>query len=152
MFKTRQNMWMSLVDTIVHLLAPLAANCSQFQEQWEAANSREPEGMGGCWDGEWVSAVTGHRGRLRCVVAPVGPELWRMYFRGEYAGIFRACYSTDFSVSSDGTRWTFSGGSDLGRLAGGEYRYSGSASLEEMQCTYTSARDRGTFTLARYAR
>jgi hypothetical protein len=143
---------MSLVDNLVHLFAPLTANCSHFQEQWEAANSREPEGISGCWEGEWVSAATGHRGRLRCVVTPVTAALWRMYFRGEYAAIFRACYSTDFTVGAEGARWTFSGGSDLGRLAGGEYRYTGQATLEEMQCTYRSARDHGTFTLARYAR
>jgi hypothetical protein len=145
-------MAMSLVDNIIHLFAPLTANCSDFQRRWDAANARGPEGISGCWEGEWLSAVSGHRGRLRCVVQAATPERWRMSFRGEYAAIFRACYSTDFAARIDGDRWTFNGGSDLGRLAGGAYECTGHATLETMQCTYRSSRDHGTFRLARYTR
>lgn len=141
---------MSLVDNLIHLLAPLTANCTNFQQHWESATLRGREGIGGCWEGEWVSAASGHHGRLRAVVDPMAPSLWRMHFRAEYAAIFRACYSTDFTVTQDGTRWRFSGGSDLGRLAGGAYEYEGSATLDEMACSYKSARDHGRFTLARY--
>ena len=74
-----------------------------------------------------------------------------MYFRGEYAGYFRACYSTDFTVARDADRWTFSGGSDLGILAGGTYAYEGHATLEALVCTFRSNRDHGEFRLGRVA-
>jgi hypothetical protein len=73
-----------------------------------------------------------------------------MYFRGEYAGGLRACYSTDFTVVQEAGRWTFSGGSDLGLLAGGTYTYNGYATLSELVCSYRSARDHGEFRLRRY--
>lgn len=143
---------MSLLDNFVHLFAPLTANCRDFQALWDGASHDGPDEMAGCWEGEWISAASGHRGRLRCVVTPRGPSVWRMSFRGEYAKVFRACYATDFTVSREGQRWTFSGGSDLGMLAGGRYDYRGSADPSEMVCSYRSARDHGEFRLARYTR
>ena len=143
---------MGVVDNFIHLFAPLAANCRDFGERWARAASDDRQRVGGCWEGEWISAVSGHRGRLRCVIDPVDPARWRMYFRGEYARVFRACYSTDFTVAQQDGRWTFSGGSNLGALAGGEYAYSGYATREEMICTYRSAKDHGEFRLRRLAR
>ncbi|MBA3641959.1 MAG: hypothetical protein M3541_16160 [Acidobacteriota bacterium] len=139
---------MSVLDNLIHMLAPLTANCSDFKEQWAKASQRQSGDVGGCWEGEWISAATGHRGRLRCVVDAVSAELWRLSFRGEYAKVFRACYPTDFNVvqEEDG-RWTFSGGSNLGALAGGAYEYRGTATLEALTCSYKSARDHGEFRL-----
>ena len=142
---------MGAVDNFVHLFAPLTANCRDFGERWEQSRTLGSDGISGCWDGEWISAATGHRGRLRCVINPIAPALWRMYFRAEYSKIFRACYSTDVSVRRDGARWTFSGGSDLGVLAGGAYTYSGHATLDELVCSYESSRDHGEFRLRRCA-
>lgn len=142
---------MGAIDNFIHLFAPLTANCRDFDAQWGAAAGKGPDGISGRWEGEWVSAATGHRGRLRCVVSPVAPALWRMYFRGEYAAVFRACYSTDFNVVQDAGRWTFSGSSNLGTLAGGAYAYAGQATLDEMVCSYRSARDHGEFRLKRCA-
>lgn len=142
---------MALIDNVVHMFAPLTADCRTFQDQWDKAEGLGPEGISGCWDGEWISAATGHRGRLRCVISPVAPALWRMYFRGDYSAVFRACYSTDFTVVQRAGGWTFEGGSDLGLLAGGSYAYTGTATLEELICSYTSARDHGEFRLKRYA-
>lgn len=140
---------MGVVDNFVHLFAPLAANCRDFDRHWQQASAGGSEGITGCWEGEWISAATGHRGRLRCVLNPIAPAIWRMYFRGEYSRVFRACYSTDFSVARQDDRWTFSGGSNLGALAGGAYAYSGHATLEQLVCSYKSARDHGEFRLKR---
>ena len=140
---------MSVLDNLIHMLAPLTANCSDFKDQWEKASGRPSGDVGGCWDGEWISAATGHRGRLRCVVDPVSAELWRMSFRGEYSKVFRACYATEFKVVPEAGRWTFSGGSNLGALAGGAYEYRGSATLDALTCSYKSARDHGEFRLRR---
>ena len=140
---------MSVVDNFIHLFAPLAANCRDFSRLWERAPAQASEGAGGRWEGEWISAASGHRGRLRCVVQPSGPATWTMWFRGEYAGVFRACYSTDFTVVQAGDRWTFSGGANLGVLAGGAYTYSGSATSTGLTCSYRSARDHGEFRLTK---
>lgn len=139
---------MGVVDNFIHLFAPLTANCRDFGERWTPSASPDPDGVGGRWEGEWVSSVSGHRGRLRCVIDPVQPDRWRLYFRAEYAQIFRACYSTDFTVAEANGRWTFSGGSNLGALAGGVYEYSGHETRDEMICTYRSSKDHGEFRLS----
>jgi hypothetical protein len=141
---------MGLVDNVIHLFAPLTANCRDFRDRWDQAVHHGTDGIGGCWEGEWISAATGHRGRLRCVIDPVAPALWKMHFRGEYAKVFRACYSTDFNVTMDSGRWTFSGGSDLGALAGGRYTYTGYATLQGFVCEYRSVGDHGEFRLGRF--
>jgi hypothetical protein len=138
---------MSLFDNFIHLFAPLTANCSDFSNQWETASRRPAGDMGGRWQGEWVSAVSGHRGPLRCVLDPVGEGRWRMAFRAEYAKVFRACYGTEFRVQQEDGGWTFSGGSDLGALAGGAYEYRGSATRDSLTCSYKSAKDHGEFRL-----
>jgi hypothetical protein len=142
---------MGTVDNFIHLFAPLTANCRDFHNRWEQAKGLGPEGVSGCWSGEWTSKSTGHHGRLRCVINPVAPALWRMYFRAEYSTLFRACYATDFAVHQKDGGWSFSGGSDLGVLAGGEYSYSGHATLESLVCSYKSSRDQGEFKLRRFA-
>lgn len=139
----------SLVDNIIHLFAPLTANCSTFTERWAQGGGRNPAGMSGRWSGEWVSAATGHRGPLRCVSEAVSPDRWHMFFRAEYSRIFRACYATDFAVSKAADRWTFTGASNLGVLAGGAYSYTGHATTGELICDYRSARDHGEFRLRR---
>jgi len=138
---------MGVVDNVIHLFAPLTANCRDFNGLWENTRVHAVEAVARRWEGEWVSAATGHRGRLRCVVEPQSEATWKMWFRGEYAGVFRACYSTDFAVVLGGDRWTFNGGSNLGPLAGGAYTYAGSATLEKLTCEYRSAKDHGEFRL-----
>jgi len=138
---------MGALENFVHLFAPLTANCRDFRAKWEESKGLSPQGVSGCWTGEWISAATGHHGRLLCVVSPLSDASWRMYFRAEYAGVFRACYCTDVSVEKTEDGWTFSGVSDLGLLAGGEYTYSGRATPELLMCSYKSSKDHGEFKL-----
>jgi hypothetical protein len=142
---------MGVVDNFVHLFAPLTANCRDFSRLWENAPASAPDTVAGRWEGEWISTASGHRGRLRCVVELLGPTTWRLWFRAEYAGIFRACYSTDVSATHQADHWTFCGGSDLGALAGGRYSYEGSTTVTEFRSTYRSARDHGEFRLKKLA-
>jgi hypothetical protein len=136
-------------DSLLHKLAPLTANCRDFNERWDAAAGLDASGVSGRWEGEWVSEKTGHRGPLRCVLSVVSPGLWRLAFRASYSRVFRACYAAEFNVRQDGEGWTFTGSQDLGTLAGGIYEYSGRASVGRMTCRYRSPRDEGEFRLTR---
>ncbi|MDQ3486646.1 MAG: hypothetical protein M3468_02815 [Acidobacteriota bacterium] len=138
---------MSVLDNLIHLFAPLTANCRDFKDQWAQASGKAEAGIGGRWQGEWISRVSAHRGPLRCVVDPITPRQWRMAFRAEYGRVFRACYATEFNVTEEDGRWTFSGGSDLGALAGGAYEYRGTATADALTCSYKSAKDHGEFRL-----
>ena len=140
---------MGVLDNLIHLFAPLTANCRDFNARWERAGRGQRDAVGGRWEGEWISAATGHRGGLRCVLDPAAPDRWRMAFRAEYSKVFRACYATEFKVSQEEGRWSFSGGSNLGALAGGAYEYRGTATNDALTCSYKSARDHGEFRLRR---
>ena len=135
-----------------HLLAPLTANCSDFREHWQSA-ADVPGSVAGRWEGEWISLASGHRGPLKCIIDVTSEDRWHGRFRAGYARVLRACYATDFHVArlaSD--RWTFSGRSDLGALAGGQYEYSGEASPDALMCRYKSTHDHGEFRLSRTVR
>ena len=70
-------------------------------------------------------------------------------FHAGYAGVFRACYSTELSVTSSGAGWSFQGESDIGWLAGGVYRYEGEATTDTFTSRYKSKYDHGEFRLSR---
>ena len=131
----------------MHLLAPLTANCRDFREKWKRAADVPPPG--GRWAGEWRSLSTGHSGPLRCVLEIEDDRRWRATFHAGYARVFRACYATSLAVARTGDRWTFSGRSDLGRLAGGFYEHEGEATTETFPSRYRSAAEQGEFTLRR---
>ena len=131
----------------IHLLAPLTANCRTFHEKWTgAANVPPPSGR---WAGEWRSLSTGHSGPLRCVLEVQDDRRWRATFHAGYARVFRACYATSLAVARRGDHWTFSGRSDLGRLAGGLYEHDGEVTDQTLRSRYRSATEHGEFTLRR---
>jgi len=138
-----------VIREFIHLFAPLTANCRDFTRRWEESASFDRTSPGGRWEGEWISAASGHHGPLRAVLILTSQSLWRVTFRAGYAGVFRACYATDFAVTWQEGRWTFTGGSNLGAIAGGRYDYAGSATNAEMICTYRSSSDHGEFRLTR---
>ena len=139
------------LENAKHLLAPLTANCKDFNTRWDAAGVPQDTGdMSGRWEGEWVSGATGHRGPLRSVIETTTGEQWVGWFRGSYSRIFRACYSTDLHVARLGPdRYTFSGKSDLGWAAGGQYEYDGQGGPAELVFRYRSRLDQGEFRLRR---
>lgn len=139
------------LENAKHLLAPLTSNCKEFYARWEAAQvPQDPADMAGRWEGEWVSAATGHRGPLRCVMTVETPERWTGCFRGGYARIFRACYGATLHTAVLGPdRYTFSGQADLGWAAGGVYEFDGQGGHQELVFRYRSRLDRGEFRLRR---
>jgi hypothetical protein len=139
------------LETAKHLLAPLRSDCKAFYSRWDRAGvPADPEDMSGRWEGEWVSGTTGHRGPLRCVIEAPVAERWTGWFRGGYAKVFRACYSTTLHAAKIGPdRYTFSGQSNLGWAAGGTYEYDGQGGREELVFRYRSRLDQGEFRLRR---
>ncbi|MBA3885159.1 MAG: hypothetical protein H0X67_05430 [Acidobacteria bacterium] len=149
--KDRRESMRRVLENAKHLLAPLRSNCKEFYARWKAAGVPDDrEDMSGRWEGEWISAATGHRGPLRCVMEVLTPERWAGTFRGRYAKVFRACYATDLHTAKLGPdRYTFSGKTDLGWAAGGAYEFDGHGSAAELVFRYRSRMDHGEFRLRR---
>ncbi|MGH9159157.1 MAG: hypothetical protein ACRD2X_04130 [Vicinamibacteraceae bacterium] len=131
------------------VLAAVTANCVGFRRRWREAAGETATGPAGCWVGEWKSERTGHHGRLRCVLRPLGDDRWQAWFHATYFDMLRACYAVELQgqTSPEGAR--LRGQVDLGSLAGGLYEYDGHASSSEYHSSYECQYDRGTFSLWR---
>ena len=70
-------------------------------------------------------------------------------FHAKYARIFGFSYTATLAVQTNGPVFNFQGDADLGKLAGGIYRYEGSISNGRFSSTYQSKYDHGTFDMTR---
>lgn len=129
----------------------LHTGCSTFQREWNQTPSEVSKGftMAGRWQGTWVSEKNGHHGELRCAMQPLQENRYRAHFHATYWGIFRFRYPVELAVEPGAGTNRFSGRANLGVLAGGEYRYEGSAGQGVFDATYRSKYDFGRFKMKR---
>lgn len=133
------------------LLLVALTGCSSFGREWRAA-ARPPApvtGIGGRWEGVWVSEVNGHRGRLRAILTEESNQVWRARFHARYAGLLTFGYTVRLHTAAADGEVRFEGEADLGKLAGGVYTYAGRASATHFHATYRSRDDHGRFELRR---
>jgi hypothetical protein len=145
------------------LLLPAAGGCA-FDRDWRrlkraqfaAANSEAPpatqpaDALAGRWEGKWVSEKNGHKGKLRAIIRPVDDTTYRVEYDATFLGVLRFDHGMNLAAARqpDGTV-SFEGQEDLGSLAGGVYRYKGSADGRAFTSTYESKYDHGTFEMTR---
>ena len=129
--------------------------CSSFERDWRAAG-QIPFGTNGSitgrWEGTWHSEANGHNDQLRGLMTPLTNGLHSARFHARYKkGIFRFSfsYSVPLQVRRANDTFQFNGEADLGWLAGGTYRYEGSATATNFFSTYRSKYDQGTFQMTR---
>lgn len=128
------------------------SGCSSFGREWRAAARQPPpaDPLAGRWEGRWVSEVNGHAGRLRALLTATGEDSYRARFHARYAGLLTFGYTVDLRVTNDASGVAhFTGAADLGKLAGGVYRYTGRANATNFLATYESRSDHGRFELCR---
>ena len=133
------------------ILCGLLSGCSTFQREWrQSAKTSPPAGdISGRWQGTWKSDASGHNDKLRCVITKSDDQRYTALFHAKYKHILSFGYSVPLVVTNDGTKRTFKGEADLGKLAGGRYTYEGSATPTEFNSRYDSKYDRGTFEMKR---
>lgn len=129
----------------------LFCGCSSFNREWKAAGkSLTPtNSVTGRWEGRWLSQQNGHNGALRCLITQSSKGSYQAYFRATYLNVARFSYKVPLTVNSSNGLWHFTGEEDLGILAGGVYRYAGSASVTNFTSTYSSKYDHGVFQMTR---
>ncbi len=132
-------------------LSLLVAGCSSFSREWKAATPPAQDALGieGRWIGTWQNTNNTHADRMRAVVREVAPLEYRVYFHAKYKKILGFKYHATFLGSAQNGAFVFHGEQDLGKLAGGLYRYDGSIRPTNFFSTYQSKYDSGTFTLGR---
>ena len=125
--------------------------CTTFHHDWEKAASQPvpPGSMQGRWQGVWVSDVTHHTDKLRCVVTVKDDGTYRARFHAKYRTVMSFGYTVPLNVQATGNGFDFNGEANLGWLAGGVYHYAGHADATNYFSTYTSKYDHGTFQMSR---
>ncbi len=125
--------------------------CSTFERDWKraAAVSVPVGGIEGRWEGTWLSDYNSHTDELRCLITRGTNGVHQARFHAKYQKVFSFEYAVDLRVVSSGGTHQFTGGADLGWLAGGLYSYAGEATLTNFFSTYRCKYDHGTFRMTR---
>ena len=107
------------------------------------------EGLAGCWEGCWESHCTGHHGKLQAIITQVDETHYCARFHGTFFKFLPFEYYMLLTATPDAERYALAGQKDLGKLAGGVYRYQGRATSTDFLANYTSCKDRGVFVMRR---
>ncbi|HIL72382.1 MAG TPA: hypothetical protein EYG38_21300, partial [Verrucomicrobia bacterium] len=130
----------------------LFGGCSTFHRDWKQAVSLTNEdSLEGAWKGDWESGKNGHHGKLKCILSPIdGSSDYRARYRAHYFAILRFEHSARLSLSAvedaaqpSKSSYNIQGEADLGRLAGGVYRYEGKIINGSFEMEYRSSYDHG---------
>jgi hypothetical protein len=141
--------WIALVALAAGVLG---SGCSSFGRDWKAATGQPAgeHGVAGRWEGEWVSDVNGHRGRLQAVVTPEGGPRYHVHYRATYRKLLRFSFGYEMSMDVEPAgqgACLLQGEADLG--VWGEYRCEGSANGTHFTARYETQYDHGVFHLDR---
>lgn len=129
----------------------LGSGCACFNSHWNAAAKQTPptDAITGAWDGQWLSDVNGHRGRLRCIIEPKTDNVYSAWFKARFWKIFTYSYKITMQAKPIDGQYQFKSEQNLGWLAGGVYHYEGQASPTKFFSTYSNKYDHGTFQMSR---
>jgi hypothetical protein len=141
----------STACSLLGLLLFLSAGCASFQSEWRKSVAAGPARaeLLGCWQGTWSSDVNGHHDLLQCVVSRRDDGAFRARFHAKYHTVFTFNYAVPLTVERTNEASHFRGLANLGWLAGGVYKYEGTASATNFASTYTSKYDHGVFQMSR---
>jgi hypothetical protein len=129
----------------------LLTGCSSFHKEWSTALKTPPpaNSIEGAWAGDWRSDKNGHHGSLKCVVTKNADATYRAHFRAHYMKILRYTYVATLNGSESNGVVNLKGESNLGKLAGGVYKYEGTATPTEFKSNYESKYDSGSYEMGR---
>ncbi len=127
-----------------------------FDSSWQQTNKKYQTGsrnpVTGPWEGTWLSAANGHKGKLRCVISPIekttasGSYLFRYW--ATWAGPLQGGFDAEFDVEKMGSQYHVQGTHDLGTF--GSFQHEGVIQGNNFEATYrSSSGDHGTFNLHR---
>ncbi len=127
----------------------VCTGCSSFNRDWRKMPPEVSSYIEGRWEGTWQSDSPGHAGRLRCLLTKVEEGKYEAKFHAKYKKVLGFGYTAILDGNTEAELFKFSGEADLGKLAGGIYRYDGKISPTNFFSTYKSKYDNGTLTLRR---
>jgi hypothetical protein len=136
---------------LLPLIALLLSSCgTAFQKPWQAAIAKPTpnNSIEGPWEGYWKSTVSGHTGRLRCLVSSEHAGQRDFYYHATWGhGLFRGSFKAAHAVSDKTGQTRFTASRDIDRH--GFFQAEGYLTPTQFSATYQAAGDRGVFELKR---
>ena len=128
--------------------------CSSFHKEWKAAmkGPAPTNSINGPWIGDWKSDANGHHGSLKCVVTKTSDTTYRAHYRAHFWKILWYSYAATLNGNEKNGVVVLQGEADLGNLAGGVYKYEGTATPIEFRSSYSSKYDHGNYQMTRPGR
>jgi hypothetical protein len=128
----------------------IGASCGSFNREWRRAgkNPVTTTDLEGRWEGQWISDVNGHHGKLRCIIKKEG-DVYRARFHAKYRKILSFGYTVPLKTERTRDEFKFQGEANLGALAGGIYHYEGHADATNFFSAYSCKYDHGKFEMRR---
>lgn len=118
----------------------------EWNETLECCPSDE---LAGCWEGEWVSCSTGHRGELRAIITKGCGNTYNAWFHALFLKVVPFQYSIPLQACEKDGQVCFRGSAKLSQLVGGTYRTTGCANGCNFHAKYCADSDNGYFSLTR---
>lgn len=117
-----------------------------------ASRHADAADMAGCWSGYWASHCSTHKGCLKAIITRCNESTYHVRFHATFFKFLSYEYEMTLQATQadDGT-YHFTGQKDLGRLAGGMYYYSGTATATTFTAHYHCCKDQGVFVMQRQA-
>ena len=133
------------------LILVLVTGCCGFNREWDRAVVEPPgtNAVAGRWDGFWMSERNGHNGRLRCLIQPATKGTFSARFHARYWKVLSFGYTVPLAVRCSNEVCRFESEANLGKLAGGVYRYAGTVAGTNFHSSYRSKYDHGYFQMRR---
>lgn len=120
---------------------------THFDEEWDRFKVRLSRDPQGCWAGIWKSETNRREGPLRCVLTRIAPATYIGTFCVRWFDRVPISYDVQFRMIEQRAAYELEGAADLGLLLGGVHHFKGRVNGHELVCTFSSAKDRGTFVL-----
>lgn len=122
-----------------------------FRKDWNAGRCCAVPGdnLAGCWEGCWHSDCTGHKGKLKAIITRCDNGTYSARFGGTFFKVLPFAYRMSFTAEQEGDVSYFRGQKDLGKAAGGVYRFTGRADAQDFVAHYSSCKDKGAFIMRR---
>ena len=129
----------------------LLSGCSSFNSDFKDQSVSFVSGndIKGPWQGTWRSETSRHNGELRCLVTARADGKYDARFQAKFFKYLSFRYTAVLEAQKAGEAWKFQGQADLGKLAGGIYRYEGEATPNHFFSKYESKKDHGIFEMKR---
>jgi len=134
------------------LVLATCAGCSivsGYNQQFKHASRFLPVDLAGAWEGTWHSEVTPHNGKLTAIFTRQDDYHYQAKFHAHFFKFFAYGYTVVLNVSPGDDCWVVTGEKDLGKLAGGVYHYTGTATPCHFFSRYCCSKDHGEFEMRR---